>query len=111
MRLGHEARLDLASIVKWTTENFGARQARSYRDVLISAIEELANDPDVPGSRHRDEIMPGVRSLHVARHGHRGRHVLLYRVAEGSVIEIGRILHDGMDFRRHLPFPPDEDSR
>jgi plasmid stabilization system protein ParE len=36
--------------------------------------------------------------------------LLLYRVAPGRIIEIVRILHDGMDFRRHLPFPSGESS-
>ena len=28
--------------------------------------------------------------------------------AEGRIIEVGRILHDRMDLRRHLPVPTDE---
>jgi hypothetical protein len=31
-----------------------------------------------------------------------------YIAVEGQIIEIGRILHDQMDLRRHLPFPTDE---
>jgi toxin ParE1/3/4 len=107
-RLGAVAELDFANILKWTTENFGAPQARIYRDTLLRAIGELANGPRVAGSNARDEIMPGLRTLHVARHGRRGRHFLLYRVAEGRIIEVGRILHDQMDLRRHLPVPTDE---
>ncbi|MBX9845676.1 MAG: type II toxin-antitoxin system RelE/ParE family toxin [Xanthobacteraceae bacterium] len=97
VRLGAAAELDFANVLKWTTETFGSRQARIYRDTLIQAIGELANGPDVLGSRARDEIMPGLRCLDVARRGLRGRHFLLYRAAEGQVIEIGRILHDQMD--------------
>jgi toxin ParE1/3/4 len=109
IRLGAAAELDFANILKWTTETFGPRQARIYRDTLMQAIGELANGPDVPGSRARDEIMPGLRSLHVARHGRRGRHFLLYRAAEGQIIEIGRILHDQMDLPRHL-LPSSDDG-
>ncbi len=108
VRLGAVAEVDFANILKWTTENFGPRQAGIYRDTLLRAIGELASGPEVAGSRARDEIMLGVRTLHVARHGRRGRHFILYRVVEGRVIEIGRILHDQMDLRRHLPFPTDE---
>lgn len=108
VRLGTVAELDFANILKWTTESFGARQARTYRNTLLQAIGEFANGPDVVGSKARDEIMPRLRTLHVARHGRRGRHVLLYRVGEGRIIEIGRILHDRMDLRRHLPFRNDE---
>jgi toxin ParE1/3/4 len=108
VHLGAIAELDFANILKWTTENFGSRQARIYRDTLMQAIGDLANGPDVPGSRARDEIMSGLRTLHVARRGRRGRHFLLYRVVEGQIIEIGRVLHDQMDLQRHLPFPPGE---
>jgi toxin ParE1/3/4 len=108
VRLGAAAELDFANILKWTTENFGSRQAKIYGDTLMQAIGELANGADVPGSRARDEIMSGLRTLHVARHGRRGRHFLLYRAIEGRIIEIGRILHDQMDLQRHLPFPPGE---
>ena len=110
VRLGAAAELDLASILRWTAENFGARQAAIYRDTLAQAIGELAKGPDVPGSRARNEIKSGLRTLHIARHGRRGRHFLLYRAVEDRIIEIGRILHDQMDLRRHLPFPPGEDG-
>jgi toxin ParE1/3/4 len=111
IRLGAAAELDFANILKWTTENFGARQSRIYRDTLLQAIGELANGPDVAGSKAREDIMPGVRTLHAARHGRRGRHFLIYRVIQGQIIEIGRILHDRMDLRRHQLFPTGEGDR
>ncbi|KJC54807.1 plasmid stabilization protein ParE [Bradyrhizobium sp. LTSP849] len=103
VRLGAAAEVDFANILKWTTENFGPRQARVYRDVLVQAIGELADGPEVTGSKTRDEIAPGLRTLHVARRGRRGSHFLMYRAAPNSTIEIVRILHDRMDFRRHIP--------
>lgn len=72
VRLGGAAELDFANILKWTTENFGPRQSRIYRNTLIQAIAELARGPDVTGARGRDEIMRGLHTLHVARHGRRG---------------------------------------
>jgi toxin ParE1/3/4 len=108
VRLGAVAELDFANIIKWTSENFGGRQARIYRDTLLSAIGELAKDPRVAGSKARDEIMPGVRTLHVARHGRQGRHLLVYLRREGHIVEIGRILHDQMELELHLPFSQDE---
>jgi toxin ParE1/3/4 len=108
VRLGAAAELDFANILKSTTENFGARQSRVYRDTFIQAIRELAKGPDVAGSKRRDDIMPGLHTPHVARHGRRGAHLLLYRVVDGRITEIGRNLYDRMDLRRHLPFPSDE---
>jgi toxin ParE1/3/4 len=103
VRLGSQAERDLLSILYWTAENFGARQAKNYRIILVQSIHELAVGPDVAGARKRDEVGKGLYSLHVARHGRRGRHLLLYRVEGGRNIEIIRILHDSMDLRRHLP--------
>jgi toxin ParE1/3/4 len=110
VRLGAAAELDFANIVKWTTENFGARQSRVYQKTLVQAIGELAEGPNVAGSKARDEIMPGLRTVHVARHGRRGRHFLIYRVAAKTTIEIVRILHDRMELQRHLPSAPDENA-
>jgi len=103
VRLGAAAEVDFANILKWTTENFGARQSRVYRDTLVQAIGELADGPDVASSKTRDEIAAGLRTLHVARRGRRGSHFLMYRVASKSTVEIVRILHDRMDLRRHVP--------
>jgi toxin ParE1/3/4 len=102
VRLGAQAELDFANILQWTATNFGARQTRLYRDVLMRAISELAKGPDVAGAKERDDILPGLHTLHVARHGRRGRHLLLYRIGDRT-IEIARILHDSMDLRRHVP--------
>jgi toxin ParE1/3/4 len=109
VRLGATAELDFAAILKWTAEEFGAVQSRRYSDTLVAAIGELADGPEVAGSRARDEIRRGLRTLHVARHGRRGSHFLLYRAAPGRTIEIIRILHDRMDLSRQLPLA-DEDN-
>jgi|SRR5215468_10431750 len=108
VRLGAAAELDFANILKWTTENFGAQQSRIYRDTLVRAISELADGPDAAGSKAPDEIMPGLRTLHVARRGRRGRHFLMYRVTAKRTIEIVRILHDTMELQRHIPFATGE---
>jgi toxin ParE1/3/4 len=111
VRLGAAAEVDFANILKWTAENFGARQSRVYRDTLVQTIGALATGPDVVGSTARDEIMAGLRTLHVARGGRRGSHFLMYRAAPNSTIEIVRILHDRMDLQRHVPSDSDESTR
>src|SRR5262249_15296108 len=103
--------VDFANILKWTTENFGTRQSRAYRDILVQAIGELADGPNAAGSKARDEIMSGLRTLHIARRGRRGSHFLMYRAAPGSTIEIVRILHDGMDLQRHAPSASGESTQ
>jgi toxin ParE1/3/4 len=70
-----------------------------YYDTLWEAIGELDTGPKVRGSKARDEIMPGLRTVHIARHGRQGRHLLLYRIRETHIIEIVRILHDQMEVK------------
>ena len=103
IRLGAEAEKDFVRILKYTKETFGSRQVAVYRVTLLEALAALESGPDVLGSAARDEILPSLRSLHVARQGRRGRHFIMYRAAEGQVIEIVRILHDAMDLASHIP--------
>ena len=110
VRLGAAAEVDFANILRWTAENFGARQSRVYRNPLVLAIGELANGPNVAASKARDEIKAGLCTLHVASRGRRGGHFLVHRVAAKSTIEIVRIVHDSMDLLRHIPSAPDEST-
>ena len=103
IRLGIEAEKDFTRIVKYTADTFGERQAAIYQTALIEALTALHSGPDVPASAARDEILPGLRSLHVARQGRRGRHFIMYRDVGAQVIEVVRILHDAMDLARHIP--------
>jgi toxin ParE1/3/4 len=109
IRLGVEAERDFVRILQSTKDTFGERQVDVYRKTLLEAIAALEAGPDILGSIARDEIMPGLRTLHVARRSRRGRHFIMYRAATGRVIEILRILHDAMDLARHLP--PESDRK
>jgi toxin ParE1/3/4 len=101
----------MEDIVRWTVGRFGRRQARIYARTLASAIEALTRGPSVPGATARDEIGPGLFSLHVARQGRRGRHFILFRVQgeNPSVIDVLRLLHDAMDLARHVPTEGEEE--
>ena len=103
IRLGAEAEKDFARILKYTRDTFGDRQVEIYRTTLLDALAALTAGPDVPGSTARNEILPSLRTLHVARKGRRGRHFIMYRAGQGHVIEVVRILHDAMELALHLP--------
>jgi len=103
VRLGEEAKQDFRRILEHTLAAFGERQFDAYRATLLAALRELQAGPEPPGSRARDEILPGLRSFHVARKGRRGRHFILYRVSSKRMIDVIRILYDGMDLARHIP--------
>jgi toxin ParE1/3/4 len=87
------AQADLDEIWDYTAEHWGDDQAAAYARQIQAAIEAVAADPSRGGPC--DDIRPGYRKLSV------GSHVLFYRCIENGV-DIVRILHQRMDFNRHL---------
>ena len=104
VKLSDAAGKDFQGIVEWTAENLGETQALIYSETLTLALESLAEGPSLVDAKQRDEILKGLRSLHVERQGRKGRHFIMFRVAGGDrkVIEVLRVLHDSMDLSRHL---------
>jgi len=102
VRLGQQAEQDYIEILQWTVKTFSEGQASTYAETIAFAIEALEGGPDILGARAREDIQPGIRTLHVARQGRTGRHFVVFRAA-GSHIDILRLLHDSMDLPRHFP--------
>jgi toxin ParE1/3/4 len=103
VRLAAQAEKDFSDIVTWTVETFGRRQAEAYTETLTLALEALHNGPELLGSKARHDIEPGIRTLHIARQGRKGRHFVVFRETQGQCIDVLRILHDSMDLARHIP--------
>jgi toxin ParE1/3/4 len=102
VRLSFAAEADVDDIVFWTTDRFGEAQARTYESILKKALLSLRDGPARAGSKSRPGIAPRLYSLHTARTSHRARHLIFFELVGEGRIEVVRILHDGMDFRRHL---------
>jgi toxin ParE1/3/4 len=66
-------------------------------------LRALRSGPDIPGGVQRDDLAPGILTLHVARNGRKGRHFIVFRVGDDHVIDVLRLLHDSMDLSSHLP--------
>lgn len=106
IRLSAAAAADFEGILRWTNAQFGARQARAYAETLSSALQALTGGPTTVGVRKRDDIAPGILTLHVARDGRKARHVIVFRIATSANqrwVEVLRLLHDAMDLERHVP--------
>lgn len=106
VRLSAAAEADFRQILRWTMDHFGSAQGRAYADTLSSALKALCAGPSVIGVKERPEIGSNIWTLHVARKGRKGRHFIMFRIAEardGKVIDVLRILHDSMDLERHMP--------
>ena len=87
------AAADLQSIRDYTIETWGPEQERIYLDSMWDRFEEILKDPD--RWRRREDLFPGCQI--VAQE----KHVILFRI-KGKVIQVVRILHGAMDFKRHV---------
>jgi len=114
IRLAAAAEQDFREILRWTVQNFGRGQARAYARTLSGALHDLARGPSIMGARRREDIGLGIHTLHVARKGRKGRHLVVFRLApppSEQVIDVLRLLHDSMDLPRHLPAASERDSK
>ena len=94
VRLSPRARTDLSRIWDDSAERWGADQADRYVRLLAGGFDRLAEGS--ARGRRADEIREGYLRLSV------GSHVLFYRRGAEGGIEVIRILHQRMDFKRHL---------
>jgi toxin ParE1/3/4 len=103
VRLAEKAEHDLLDALVWTNYQFGALQAEDYLETLTLALEALTDGPNIVGSKVRDDIGLGIRTLHVALLGRKGRYLVVFRMAEGQAIDVICLLHDSMDLAKQLP--------
>jgi len=111
-RLTPFARADLDSVLEWSADYFGELGRERYETLISAAVADLSRFPDHPASKLHPRYGRGVRSWHLRlSRSHippevgrveSPRHVLFYRVMSGVVV-IGRLLHERMDLKRHLP--------
>lgn len=91
---GKSAQSDIVNIADYTIENFGIKQARKYRDGLISCFQDLADRPERGRLYlHKDDTL-------LMRYRHKS-HVIFYKRTNTGVLII-RVLGERMDFIRHL---------
>ena len=85
---------DLDSIWLYTLETWSEDQADFYYHELVKACQDIANHPTYLDKEYK-EIMLGLYGHH------RYKHLIFYILVEDGV-KIVRILHERMDFERHL---------
>jgi len=93
--LSERSKKDLRDIVDYTRQTWSEDQAVVYYNKLLDACEYLAQRNGTVG-RTYDEIRSGLYGYHIARH------IVFYRILASNTIRIVRILHDQMDYPRHL---------
>jgi toxin ParE1/3/4 len=85
---------DLKSIRNYTLDQWGPDQEQAYMDAMWSKFEELTSAPE--RFRNREDLFPECQ---IAA---QGKHVILFRVNDGDILQIVRVLHSAMDYSRHV---------
>ena len=102
LRLSKSAKRDLSGISVYTQKTWGIEKEEQYLNALFDRFEQITSDSS--RWKFRDELYPGSQSVSV------GKHIIFFKV-DGEVIQVARILHQKMDFARHLdPTDFSEDS-
>lgn len=109
-RLSGPARTDISSILRESDRRHGQEARIRYRGLLTAAMRRIAADPQGPLTVSRNELIAGLRSLHIRHCRTESReapvgepvHVIFFRISEPGIVDIVRILHDRMEPSRHM---------
>ncbi|MBJ7484338.1 type II toxin-antitoxin system RelE/ParE family toxin [Brevundimonas sp.] len=105
-----EADQDFDDILTFSAVQFGFAASTRYAALIGQAFNDLTENPARPGTVASDDLPQGIHIYPIRysrdrvpppdRVGH-PRHVIVFRFDDFAV-QIVRILHDAMDFPRHL---------
>ena len=95
IRLSRKAIADLDGIWVYTAQTWSEEQAVIYYRQIYGAIQGLNNLPVFLEKRY-DVIKSGLWGFKV------GHHIIFYKKGDNGSISVDRILHEKMDFPRHI---------
>ena len=93
LELTEIARADLKSIRRYSLRTWGQDRTSQYMTAIRDTLKELVRGT-VP-TRNRDDFRPGLQMVTS------GRHCIFFEADQSRVLVV-RVLHDRMDYRRHL---------
>ncbi|WP_068081859.1 type II toxin-antitoxin system RelE/ParE family toxin [Polycladidibacter stylochi] len=93
-RLTEFAKQDFDNIGAYTLDMWGYDHALRYLTKLDETFAALAKTPAL--GKDRDDLRPNLLSCPC------NKHVIFFRRDDRNNVEILRILHESMDFARHL---------
>jgi toxin ParE1/3/4 len=93
LELTEIARADLQSIRRYSIRTWGQDRTSQYMRAIRDTLKGLVQGTIV--TRNRDDLRSGLQMATS------GRHCLFFE-ADQSRILVVRVLHDRMDYRRHL---------
>ena len=92
--LSPKAKADLSEIWDYTYSEWGVEQAEKYVRDLWSVMQEQTRE--LTKSVDIGDVRKGYRKARS------GSHVVFFKVTREGVVDVVRILHQKMDFDRHL---------
>ena len=93
IHLSPKAKIDLSGIWDYTYQEWGLEQAENYMQKLWRSMQGLIVDPAT--SLDIGYVRKGYRKTLI------GTHVIFFKLTDDG-INVIRILHQKMDFERHL---------
>lgn len=90
----NQAVKDLEDIWDYTYSTWSENQADKYYKAIISCFKIICSNPILLG-RDYSKIFQGLRGFKINKH-------IIFYIIESDSILIVRILHESMDFSRHL---------
>ena len=93
-KLTNKAVSDLSDIWNFTFENWNEKQADKYYKTILKEFRAIAQDPEK--GRSYEKLLLNLRGSNI------NKHIIFYRILEHGIVEIERILHEGMDLKRHF---------
>jgi len=113
LELAPQAADDITAILNWSAETFGAIAEARYNALIRQAILDLQVDVSRPGVNSLPEYGKNVfyYRLELSRRNvstsvgrvRSSRHLIVFRILPDDAIEIGRILHDRMQWKSNIP--------
>ena len=107
-RISEVAEADIEGILEYSLDTFGEDAAIRYANLLKVSVDALRKNAERAG------VSPTLRRLnkfHIEMCKKEAqidgvvvaspRHIIFFRISDG-ILEIVRVLHDSMDFERHL---------
>jgi len=94
IQISNKAQDDLIGIWEYTFEKWSIKQADKYYNILVDAINAIANEPSI--GKSYEYIRKGYYGFHIKSH------IIFYRITLDDSLEVIRILHQRMDLPNRL---------
>ena len=93
--LSKQAEKDLSEIWHYTVVHWSREQADKYVNGLLDACSIIAKAPDKLGFSY-DSVREGYRKYPYRKH------IIFYKIHIDGSTFISRVLHEKMDYKRHI---------